>query len=159
MLLTLGISNSRVGSTTREHMQPYPDGCHSDTNVFRRLDQSLRGPGSVTPTAHLNARARTLADEYAVTAAVDKLAQYRTKIGAASIEGPYNYSRSALFPCDRSLRMKYLADGLVLRKILWADESCFTLQGMLTSRSRVWARDSSRAIRERGYHVGFSVSF
>jgi hypothetical protein len=68
---------------------------------------------------------------------------------------------TTLFPDNYPLRMTVtstLGRWTVLRNILWTDESCFTLEDVLTFVSHLWPRDNPRAIRERGYQVGFSVN-
>jgi hypothetical protein len=98
---------------------------HLDANVFRRLEQRLRGTGSIKPTALVNAgrprTARILDNKDAIIAAVEgepwrgscdialELGLSRPRILEIFHDvqlHPYHYSRSAhLFPDDRILRM------------------------------------------------------
>jgi hypothetical protein len=55
MPLTLGTCNGRDGTAAREYALRHPGRRHSGTNVFRRLEQRLRGTVNVTPPAHVNA--------------------------------------------------------------------------------------------------------
>jgi hypothetical protein len=49
-------------------------------------------------------------------------------------------------------------DELFLHNILWADETCFTHEGMFTiHNSHLWAQDNLHAIHERGYQVSISI--
>jgi hypothetical protein len=92
MLLTLNACNSRAGTVAREYALRYPGRRHPNANMFRRLEQRLRETGSVTPAALVNAgrprTVRTPANEDAITAAVEELTRYRTKIGTIPTEDP-----------------------------------------------------------------------
>jgi hypothetical protein len=171
MLWTLGTCNTPASTAAREYALYYLGRCHPDAEVFRGLEQRLRGTGSVIPTAHVNTgRPRTLrtpANEDTMivvggTRAVEKLKRYRTRIRTINCI----HKRSAhLFPGDSPspmqfcewLRNEHTANELFLYNVLCAGEAYFSREVCSPSTSHFWARCNPYAIQERGNQVSVSV--